>query len=128
MTGLGLLVQLAVAAGIAAAPATQPARPAPDSASRSVPRTVPTDRWLGTDKVRHFLLAGLAESAAFAAARAAGVGRRPALALSAAAAGGISIGKELVDRTGRGQASVRDLIWDVAGIAAYGALLARTPR
>jgi uncharacterized protein YfiM (DUF2279 family) len=121
--GLVGLAQLAVAAGVAATPVARPARTAADSAPPP-----PADRWLGADKARHFFLAGFAESAAFAAARAAGAGRRPALAVSALAAGGISIGKELVDRAGRGQASVRDLFWDVAGIAAYGALLARTTR
>ena len=115
-----LLAQLAVAAGVAAAPA--PRAVPPDSAR---PPAV-ADRWLGADKAKHFFVAGLVESAAFAAARGAGVERRPALAVALGVAGAVSVGKELADRRGRGSPSVRDLVWDAAGIALYGAALART--
>ena len=122
-----VLGQLAVAAGVAAGAASLP--PARTLAARdTMPPPPRVDAWLGRDKLQHFLLAGLAESAAFAAARVAGTARRPALTVSVVTAAGISVAKELVDRGGRGHASVRDLVWDAAGIAAYGVLLARTAR
>ena len=117
-----LLAQLAVAAGVAAGAMTPPLPP--DSARPPAA----ADRWLGADKAKHFVMAGLVESAAFAAARGAGVERRPALAVALGVAGAVSVGKELADRQGRGSPSVRDLVWDAAGVAAYAALLARTAR
>jgi putative lipoprotein len=118
------LAQLAAAAAIGAGGA-RPAAPAPADSAR--PRVV-ADRWLGMDKPKHFLVAGLVESVAFAAARMAGADRRPALGVGIGVGAAASIGKELVDRTGRGTPSFRDLAWDAAGMAAYGALLARTAR
>ncbi len=121
------LAQLAVAAGVTLASAAGPVPAAADTVQPVA--APPADRWFGPDKVKHFLVAGLAEGAAYAAARTAGADRKPALVGATVVAVGVSVGKELHDRkTGRGQPSVRDLVWDLAGIAAYGALLARTPQ
>jgi hypothetical protein len=40
----------------------------------------------------------------------------------------VSVGKELRDRRRGGRASGRDLVWDAAGAALWGALLARSGR
>ena len=118
------VAQLAVAAGVAAGAGVGP-RPLPADSARPV---AVADRWLGADKAKHFVVAGLVESAAFAAARGAGAERRPALAVALGVAGAVSVGKELADRRGRGSPSFRDLVWDAAGAVAYAALLARTAR
>lgn len=127
-TAWGLAAALALAA---ARPDSLRPPPPVDSAAvaaRGGAGAGAADPWIGTDKVKHFVLAGFAESVAFAAARTAGAARRPALAVGAAVGLAVSVGKELADRGGRGQPSVRDLAWDAAGIAAYAVLLARTPR
>lgn len=107
---------------VASPPAPRPeTRPAPPSARTS-------DAWFGSDKLRHFALAGMAQGTAFGVATAAGARGRPALVSASAAAAVLSLGKELVDRRRGGRFSVRDLAWDAAGAALCGVLLARSGR
>ena len=105
----------------AAAPAS-PASPA----VREAPRA--PDRWLGTDKLRHFVLAGLIQGVTFGSATAAGVRQAPALAAASVVTAAASVGKEVHDRRRGGRVSGRDLVWDAAGAALYGVLLARSGR
>lgn len=116
---------------VSGAPGGRPAFVSPAAVSPAVgsggPAPAP-DRWLGADKLRHLALAGLAESVAFGGARVAGAGRRGALVVGIGVGAAVSVGKELVDRRRGGRASVRDLVWDAAGLALYGAALARTAR
>jgi uncharacterized protein YfiM (DUF2279 family) len=123
------VIALAAAALALAAPpdSTPPRHGTVEPRVASAP-DLPADRWLGADKLKHLVLAGFAESTAFAVARVGGMERRAALVTALTAAGGISIGKELVDRRRGGRASVRDLVWDAVGLVAYGAVLARTAR
>ena len=100
--------------------------PAPQAPPALPPR--PPDPWLGTDKLRHFVMSGLTVGVAHAAATTVGIRRRPALGLAVGVAGAIGIGKELYDRGHRGRPSVRDLVWDAAGIATWSALVARSGR
>ena len=113
---MSALVTIALAALLAGG------RPAPDSTHPPPP----PDAWLGSDKVKHFFLAGLTTATAFSAARLAGLDRRPALAVGASAAVLVSVGKEIHDRHVR--FSGRDLVADALGALAYGALVARTVR
>jgi len=86
------------------------------------------DRWIGADKVQHFVMAAFVESASFSALRVAGVSRAGALVGAASVAGAASVGKEVYDASHRGDPSLKDLTWDAAGIVGAGALLRRTER
>ncbi|MGZ8379576.1 MAG: hypothetical protein ACXW0Z_20310 [Gemmatirosa sp.] len=97
----------------------------------STPRPAPAraaDPWVGSDKLRHFAVAGLAQGTAFGVATAVGVRGRPALVTASAATAAVSLGKEIVDRRRGGRFSVRDLAWDAAGAALWGVLVARSGR
>ena len=86
---------------------------------------MPPDRWFGSDKLRHFFLSFGVTGFAFAGTRAAGAGEAadwiaPALAASA------GFGKELDDHRRGWGFSLRDLVWDAAGIAAAVLVMKRT--
>jgi uncharacterized protein YfiM (DUF2279 family) len=135
-TALLLLTALAGSAG-GQAPAptdsgpaavrTSPEPPTPVRTSVSAPAPA-SDRWLGTDKLRHFVLAGMTQGTAFGVATAAGARARPALLTASAVTAAVSIGKEVVDRRRGGRLSARDLAWDAAGAALWGVLVARSGR
>ena len=103
-------------------PASPPERVATAAATR------PPDRWLGTDKLRHFVLAGLVQGTAFGGATAAGLRQGPAQLSAGAVTAVVSVGKEVRDRRRGGRVSMRDLVWDAAGAALHGVLLARSGR
>ena len=86
------------------------------------------DRWLGGDKLRHFALAGMVQGSGFGLATAAGVRRRPALLSASVATAAVSLAKEWHDRRRGGVFSARDLVWDAAGAALWGVLVARSGR
>lgn len=86
------------------------------------------DRWFARDKAQHFFMAAFIQATAFGALRAAGLTRNASLAGATAATSAASVGKELWDRTHRGDPSVKDLTWDAAGMAAATLLVARTRR
>ncbi len=73
------------------------------------------DRWLGSDKAIHFAfssglaIGGYAAAATFSDSRTVRVGYGASVALLA------GIGKELWDASGNGNASIKDLTWDVLG-------------
>ena len=80
------------------------------------------DRWLGEDKPKHFAMSYLITAGSFGAARV--IADRDESVLIGAALGiAAGIVKELRDP----EASVRDLLWDTAGIAAA-VLIARKAR
>jgi putative lipoprotein len=85
------------------------------------------DRWFGEDKQRHFAMAFFITTFGHAAARSAGFESSGATVLGAAGSAAASLGKEVFDRRAGGRFSVRDLVWDAAGIAA-GVLLVRGAR
>jgi uncharacterized protein YfiM (DUF2279 family) len=79
---------------------------------------VPRDAWFGEDKVRHFLMSYAIVALTYGGARAVGLDREPATvgALATGAVAGVL--KEVSDAR-RGEIfSVRDLVWDAAGLAA----------
>ena len=103
-------------------PPQRPPAPAPQ------PAAAPADRWLGRDKVKHFLTSAFVQSVAYASLQAAGAERGVALAGATAATMGAGVAKEVVDRRRGGPFSVRDLTWDAAGAGAATLLLVRTQR
>ncbi len=75
------------------------------------------DAWLGRDKLLHFgVSAGLAV-AGYGLGVALFDCEPPRLGLGGGLALGLGIGKELWDLAGEGDASWRDLVWDVLGTA-----------
>lgn len=90
----------------------------------SPPATPPAaDAWLGTDKVKHFLMSAFIQSAAFSVARAAGVSRSNAQVIGGISSLTFGLGKEVLDRRRARQFSVKDLVWDGAGALTAAALL-----
>ncbi|MGH7622601.1 MAG: DUF2279 domain-containing protein [Gemmatimonadaceae bacterium] len=84
------------------------------------------DRWLGTDKIKHFFISAFVESVSYSALRAVHVKHDPALVSASALTLGVGIGKEIYDYQSYGHFSVKDLTWDAAGNAAATTVLAHT--
>lgn len=84
----------------------------------------PPDRWFAEDKAKHFLSSFAATTIAAGGARMLGVDGKEAAFAGAGAATAIGLWKEVRDtRTPAASASVKDLIWDGAGIAAGTAVM-----
>lgn len=75
------------------------------------------DPWLGRDKALHFGACALFASGGYGLAAIASDDARVRLGVGAAAGLGAGVAKELWDLSGHGDASWRDLTWDVAGTA-----------
>ncbi|MEP6495265.1 MAG: hypothetical protein ABJF01_21440 [bacterium] len=86
------------------------------------------DRWLSSDKTKHFFTAAFVQSISFTGLRTTGLSRTGSFIGASAITSVISVGKEIHDRSSGGAASVKDLTWDAAGLAAATALLRRTER
>lgn len=84
------------------------------------------DRWFSADKAKHFFSAAFVQSVSFSGLRVVGVGRSGALVGATAVSSVVSVGKEIYDQHSGSTASLKDLTWDAAGIAAATALLRRT--
>jgi putative lipoprotein len=85
-----------------------------------------SDRWVGTDKIKHFFMSAFVESVSYSVLRAAHVRHDPALVSASAVTLGVGIGKEIYDHKSYGHFSVKDLSWDIAGNAAAATVLAHT--
>lgn len=82
------------------------------------------DRWVGEDKVKHFLASFVATSLAAGVARAAGADAEASAWAGAGAGATLGVWKELRDRGREGATpSARDLVWDAAGVTAATAVL-----
>jgi uncharacterized protein YfiM (DUF2279 family) len=92
------------------------------------PPAPPPDSWFGADKVKHFALAGFANSMTYGSLRALGVSHGRAQGASLTIAISFSALKEIRDRRAGRTFSVRDLAWSAAGAVASAALLSRTAR
>ena len=86
----------------------------------------PKDGWFGADKVKHFFMSALVQSATFSAARAVGASHASAQIIGGATTGIVGLGREFHDRRQGRIFSVRDLAWDAAGGVAAASLLKRT--
>lgn len=77
------------------------------------------DRWFAEDKYKHFVASFVVTSLAASGARAAGLSRDASLIAGGAVGGAAGVWKEWRDaRTPDGVASVRDAVWDAAGVGA----------
>lgn len=85
----------------------------PDSAGER-----PADTFLGSDKLKHFMMSGFIEALGFNALQAANVNRRASLGAATAVTLGIGISRELHDGRTKGLFSLGDLAWDTLGTAA----------
>src|SRR5262249_36604040 len=84
----------------------------------SVPaRAEDPDPWFGSDKTLHFGATATAAAAGYGQAALVFDGYVPRAATGAAFGLGLGIGKEVLDAAGLGDASWKDLAWDVAGTA-----------
>jgi uncharacterized protein YfiM (DUF2279 family) len=92
------------------------------------PSRRPADRWVAEDKWKHLVTSFFATTVAASAARAAGLSPELSLRAGVAAGAGAGVAKEVYDlgRGGRLDASLRDLVWDAAGLAAGAALVRQT--
>ena len=111
------VLALTVAAADTSARARVPA-PAPE-ASRAA------DPWIAPDKVKHATVAFALQGGAYAVMRGA-TDHRLALAGATIVTTALSLLKERMDRSTSGF-SVRDLVWDAAGVAAASVILAAVP-
>lgn len=84
--------------------------------------SIPEDRWLAEDKLRHFALSFAATEMTYGGARLI-LDHDAALPAAAATALALGIAKELRDQRAGGPFSLRDLAWDLAGVAAGVALV-----
>lgn len=75
------------------------------------------DPWLGRDKLAHFGVSAGIAAAGYGVGAALVDARGHALLLGGGLALGVGIGKELLDLSGRGDPSWKDLTWDVMGTA-----------
>lgn len=74
------------------------------------------DRIIGPDKVQHFFLSAFIQTFTYSSLRATNLDRQSSLVGATAASASLGVFKELRDRRIRRQFSVRDLLWDAAGI------------
>ena len=84
------------------------------------------DQWFAADKLQHFFIGTFVQSASFGVLRAAKVGKTPAFIAASALSASAAVGKELRDRRGRGDPSIKDCAWTLAGAAAISPALLRT--
>ncbi len=89
--------------------------------------SLPSPRsWLGTDKLKHFVMSAFVHSAAHSLARTAGGRRVASQSVGLGTAAVVGVLKEVRDRRTGGPFSVPDLAWDAAGALSMAALLNRS--
>jgi putative lipoprotein len=87
---------------------------------------IAADGWLGEDKGKHFVTSAVVTVIAGSAARTAGLDAGTSRVAGAAVATGAGVAKEINDHRQPGNVfSVRDLAWNLAGVAAGYAVLSR---
>jgi putative lipoprotein len=93
----------------------------------SAPAQQPQDRWFGEDKLKHFVTSFIVTSLASSGARAAGLNGEASLLVGAGTGAGLGVWKEWSDRNAEGRtASVRDMVWDLAGVGTAAIVQAQT--
>ena len=83
----------------------------------------PADSWFGADKVKHFLMSALIQSASFSIARAAKADRPAAIMIGGVSVATLGLWKEFHDRRSGRPFSAADLAWDAAGALAAASIL-----
>jgi uncharacterized protein YfiM (DUF2279 family) len=92
-------------------------------AAQAAPRR---DGWFGVDKVKHFFMSALVQSAAFSAARTVKLSRSNAHVVASVSTAVVGIGREVHDKRVGRPFSFKDLTWDAAGAASAARLLNTT--
>lgn len=88
------------------------------------PSQPPVDRWFAEDKMKHFVASFVITSVSASAARFAGADARTSMVIGAGVGATAGFAKEISDRrTPTGMFSYRDILWDIAGIAAAAAVV-----
>lgn len=87
---------------------------APSAAPGLAPPT--EDRWVAEDKVQHFAMSFATTGMAYGGGRLV-LDAEPARIAAASLAVTLGVGKELVDARSGGPFSLKDLVWDAAGVA-----------
>jgi uncharacterized protein YfiM (DUF2279 family) len=77
----------------------------------------------GADKLKHFFMSALVQSAAYSSARAVGMDRTNAQVVGVVSTTGIALLKEVHDKRNGQPFSVADLVWDAAGATAAASVL-----
>lgn len=91
---------------------------------RDASHRVPSpDEWLGTDKLRHFLISMAVTQFTYGGLRTASANDDVALPIAIGVAAVAGVGKEVHDVRKNGPFNLKDLTWDAAGIAIAGFLL-----
>lgn len=106
-------------------PAAAPSR-FPDSRRANREKPAPPERWFAEDKLQHFFMSAAVTSFVFAAVRTAGAEGDAGLVAAGGAAAAAGLWKEWRDRRAGELFSLRDLVWDAAGIGAALALARET--
>lgn len=86
------------------------------------------DKWLGTDKVKHFIMAGFVYGISHASLQFVRAGEGQQQAGAGVSAVVFSLGKEVYDKRRGSVISARDIIWDGAGIILTGLLMRHVRR
>lgn len=76
----------------------------------------PPDPWLAEDKIQHFTVSAAATTIGYGGASLA-LERDAALVAAGATALGLGVAKEVWDVRAGGPFSLKDLVWDAAGVA-----------
>lgn len=93
------------------------------SGPMSVPEP-PRDRWFAEDKIKHFVASFVVTSLAASGVRTVGLGARESLIVGGATGVAVGVYKEIRDARTEGEtASIKDLLWDLAGTGAALGLL-----
>lgn len=84
----------------------------------------PLDRWLAEDKLKHFVASFVITSVSASAARFAGADQHTSVLIGAGMGAAAGVTKEFRDnQVPAGTFSYRDILWDIAGIAAAAAVV-----
>lgn len=84
------------------------------------------DPWFSPDKAKHFFTSVFLESLSFSVLREAHASRSGSLAGATIFSAGVGVGREIYDYYHPGTPSLKDLTWDVAGIATAAVILHQT--
>jgi uncharacterized protein YfiM (DUF2279 family) len=76
------------------------------------------DRWFAEDKIQHFFLSFALTNLTYGTARLVGMESGAASITAGLTAGAAGVGKEIYDHSTGGRFSLKDLVWDGAGIGA----------
>lgn len=79
------------------------------------------DPWFAPDKLKHFFMSAFVQSVAYSGLRLTRLDHQSSILGASAVTVAVGVGKEIVDARGRGDPSLKDLVWD--GLGAGGATL-----